>query len=1034
MTKQNRDFYTERFTKLYETLNPAQKLAVDTVEGPVLVVAGPGTGKTQVLSARIANIIKKTDAAANNILALTFTESAAKNMQERVVSMIGKDGYYVEITTFHAFCASVITAYPEYFPVSRDSQALTDVELFQTMQQVIDELELETLKPLNAPHFYLKEAVRAISQLKREGLTPERYAALVAQIYADENLPEKKVAASKFLKDKSKNTELAKIFAAYQHKLLELKRYDFDDMIMFVIEAFQQQESLLLEYQERFHYFLVDEYQDTNTAQNQVVQLLASYWEDRANIFVVGDPHQSIYRFQGASTENVLEFTKQYPKAAVITLDTSYRCPQEITNVAHSLISNNTLTQSVPDTNPALQTLHQAMTAQLTAVHTVADAVQVWEAPSQTVELIQVAEKIQQLLATGVAAEEIAVLYRTNKESVAIGEVLEKWEIPYELDGGTNLFEFVPIMQLLQLFEVIELSKTQQADARLFEVLCYEWIGLPTLSVYKFSQLAGRERKTLYELVALSWEELQQLKPDLFTQVEHDQFVAFFKKIEHWIATEKQSTFVDWFEQVVQESGYLAWITKQPTVVEQLLYLNTLRQQVKTFCTERDGFGLTQFLQTIETMQSYGIPLIAQDLNIRKGAVHLSTVHKAKGQEWQYVFIVNCIDGVWGNTRERNLLPLPAEILQSTDVSKKEKNEDDRRLLYVAITRAKHQVCVSYPNTLESGAVTKNVNPSMFLAEFAQESEPIASQQDLSVLERQEELLLKLVTPASPVAHTQQVVQYFTQLVSQYKLSVSGLNRYLQDPTQFILQDLLLLPSGNAPYLAFGTAMHAALELLFKQLISGAPIDAQKVFECYDERLKKEVLLYEDYQRRLVYGKQVLQQYLESLQPESLHPWQVEARFGSNLRKTVLQDIPLVGRIDRLDWIEKNKTVRVIDYKTGSAKTKNTLEGKTQSAGLSERELQLAEGIRSPFKRQLLFYKLLSELDVSFKPKVIQGVFEFVVPDSKSGAVISHAFELPDSEVVELSELIQEVMQEIRALDFLQYLPQAISTVESQSK
>lgn len=1035
MNQSSRAQQAAKFTTLYQRLNPAQRKAVDTIDGPVLVVAGPGTGKTQVLSARIATILQKTDVAPYNILALTFTESAAKNMQERVVSMIGTEGYYVEITTFHSFCASVITAYPEYFPISRDSQPITDVELFETIKTTITQLPLETLKPLNAPHFYLKEIVRSISQLKREGVSCAAFSAIIADAFAEDRKPAAKGAASTFEKQKLKNQELALVYERYQEKLLEQKRYDFDDMITFVIAAFQEHESLLLEYQEKFQYFLVDEYQDTNSAQNAVVNLLAAYWGEQANIFVVGDPHQSIYRFQGASTENVVSFTSQYPNATVITLETSYRCPAEITTVAHTLISNNILTQTNTTQSPAAKTLFAALTTPLKTIKTQPQAVQVWSAPSQTIELIQIAEEITTLIKNNVRAEDIAILYRTNRESLELAEILEKWQIPYEIDGGNNVFEFEPIRQFLQLLQIIELYKVNQEDERFFEVLCYSWLKLDPLSVYRITHLAGRERKMVHELVENGHAALQVLSPDCLSETEYDQIANLLGKLKSWAIQDGQLTFIEWFALVAAESGFLNWLKQQPTVVEHLLFYNSLRQLVEQFCRERATFKLTEFIAAVDTMCSYGIPLIAQDLHITKGAVHLSTVHKAKGQEWEYVFVVHCTDGVWGNTRERNLLPLPAEILNHTDVTKKERNEDDRRLLYVAITRAKQQVIVSYPETVISNTATKTVTPSMFITEMQASSVGLEVHRDIHLVERQEEFLSRLVAPSISSQHTLQAENFFTDLLERYTLSVSALNNYLQDPAKFILRDLLLIPSGNAPYLAFGTAIHAALEEVFKHIQQGSPLVNEKIFDRYETVLAQEILTREDYERRLVYGKNVLTQYISQLQLEKVDPWQLEARFGRGMRRTVLDDIPLVGRIDRLDWIDrKSKTVRVIDYKTGSAKSRNTLEGKTQSAGLSARELTLPESIRSPFKRQLLFYKLLTQMDAAFSAEVIQGVFEFVVPDSQTGKIAIHAFDLPTTEVEELKDLIRTVMAELRSLQFMEYLPTAISTVGVQNK
>lgn len=332
------------FENAFSRLNPAQRQAVELVEGPVMVIAGPGTGKTQVLTVRIAQILKTTDTSPSSILALTFTESAALNMRQRLLQFIGEAAYRVRIETFHAFCDDVIRTHPEYFSVRLDSQPLGDIEKFQIMEELLDTLPLSAVRTVGSPYHYLSSIQKKISDLKREGVTPAKYAALVEaeqELFAQEKDGLKKTALTKREKELAKMAELGVLFDAYQQQLLQRRRYDYDDMIRFVVEAFQAHEELLAEYQEKFLYFMVDEYQDTNASQNNVVRLLASYWGQQANVCVVGDPHQSIYRFQGASLENTLTFLDYYPQATVIFLDKGYRCPQPIYTAAAAVIANN---------------------------------------------------------------------------------------------------------------------------------------------------------------------------------------------------------------------------------------------------------------------------------------------------------------------------------------------------------------------------------------------------------------------------------------------------------------------------------------------------------------------------------------------------------------------------------------------------------------------------------------------------------------------------------------------------------------------
>lgn len=998
-------------------------------------MAGPGTGKTQVLAARIANILRMTDTAPQNILALTFTESAAKNMRERVVSMIGRAGFYVEITTFHSFCTSVIATYPEFFPIERTSQPVGDIERFDIIREIIRELPLEALKPLNTPYFYVKEILRAISELKREGVTVEDFKRLVQDSFDDSAIPEKKTEKLQFEKQKAKNEELAQIYALYQERLRARAKFDFDDMVTLVVQAFRDQEMLLRDYQEKFHYFLVDEYQDTNTAQNEVVQQLASFWGEEANIFVVGDPHQSIYRFQGASTENVLGFIERYPLAQVITLDTSYRSPQELQDTARRLIQHNTSGLAVADGLPATKTLQAALTKPLRSLHSRADAVEIWTASTQTMELIQVAEQIKELLANNTAPEEIAVLYRNNREVVELADILEKWGISYEIDGGSNVFEFEPIRQLIKLFQVIDAVKLGQEDEVLFEVLCYDWLQHDVLSVYQITHLASRSKQSLKQIFKAGFIETNEKYPNLIEQIHFDALAAFMAKLQRWVVLDAQMALSAWFELILEESGFLSWMKQQKNLTEILLYLNTFCDFVKRLANSQDYFKLSHLLATINTMQTYGIPLIVQDVTSTQNAVHLSTVHRAKGREWQYVFVIHCLEGTWGNTRERNLLPLPSGLLHHTDVSKKERNEDDRRLLYVALTRAKEKCFVSYPETMVSDNRLRPVAASMFIYELQEGVEHLQPKQNAALVEQQEEYLTRLVSPVAPVNQDARTEAFFQNLVGSFKLSVTSLNNYLHDPQLFILQDLLRIPQSKKPHLAFGTAIHAAMEELYRQIIaSGHVTDKEKIFTLFEKIFRSEIPLWEETERQLQHGRFVLEQYMGQLAEHLVKPWQVERSFGRGYSSVLLDDIALTGRIDRFDWVDPTKKlVRVVDYKTGTAKSKNTIFGKTVAADLSAREQELPEGIRGKYQRQLVFYKLLTDLDRSFTPSVVEGSFEFVEPDKKTGKITRHTFSLQDSDVEDLKELIRTVMKEIRALQFLDVLPSLSATVAEQS-
>ncbi len=1025
----------QNFSRIYQALNPAQKKAVETIDGPVMVIAGPGTGKTQVLTARIAQILQKTDTNPTSILALTFTESAAKNMRERLVKMIGKTGYYVQIATFHAFCKEVIDNHPEAFPIERDSTPLSDLERYEFFEDIFHNLNLKEIKPLNTPFFYIKDAIKGISDLKREGINPYQYQELLNQweqrLIATEPSPAEpgkrtrkkpgELSRTDWEKDQkqlAKNKELLEVYKTYQQKLRAGKRYDFDDMIVLVVEAFQKNELLLREYQENLHYFLVDEYQDTNSAQNTVVDLLASYWQEAANIFVVGDPNQAIYRFQGASVENMLEFVHKYPQATVITLETGYRCPQNIYDTATAVISHNKL--AIELSNKKISLVNN-----LKSPHGKGNKINLITASSQVLEAVQIAEQIKQLLDQAVPAHEISVLYRHNADRHTLVEVFDNWQIPYEVEGGGDALKEEIVRQLITLFRVIVAIRTGEETELLYETLQYDWLkntfAWEKDVVLKLARASGKTKLPLLDLIEQDLTAINKLHPGHeITPLELIPLKNYLNNLKNWDSADANKTFPAFFEQVIQESGLLPWIINQPGKIYGITVLNSLFSEIKKLVNHNHQFKLVDLLKTLALIEEHNLQITIEDLNVRKQAVHLSTVHKAKGREWENVFLYQCLDKKWGNNRKRELIKLPVEILKNTNLDTKERNEDERRLFYVALTRAKNQIVISHPDTVITEGHSRDVVPSMFLIEVQETNNQQTWQKLASELneENSAQYLTKILkpNPTPDVLITGEKEKlYLNWLLTNFRWSVTALNTYLRSPEEFLHNTLLRIPRAKIPQLAFGTAMHNTMEFLYKtfQQTSQYPTlnDLKKQFEL---ALEQEILEPAEQFNRLKYGYEVLDRYYLELANKNPNPLFIERFFGSGKQKVILDDIALTGRIDRIDWHSiEQKQVKVIDYKTGKVKSANEIEGKTANAKLSERERKLPENIRGPYKRQLLFYKLLTKLDKSFPYEVVSGEFEFLEPNNSS-KIVTRNFELLDEDVKALEKLIKDVVKELR--------------------
>ncbi|MDA1079568.1 MAG: ATP-dependent DNA helicase [bacterium] len=992
------------FATAYKQLNSDQKLAVDTIDGPVMVLAGPGTGKTQVLSLRIARILEKTDTPPSSILALTFTDAAAAEMRSRLISLIGTAGYGVPITTFHAFCTALIKENPEYFPIAKESEPVTELERSDILHRLFETLPLEVLKPLNQPMLYVPSAMKAISDLKREGVTPDRFGEILDESFAPDLEPTTKAGKILFARNKAKNQELLKVFAAYEDALREKLRFDFEDMILFVLRAFAEYPDFLSICQERFLYLLVDEYQDTNTAQNTLVEQLASYWGAEANVFVVGDPHQAIYRFQGASLENTYRFMELYPAAELIALKTGYRCPQVLYDAAFSLTKHTSLPESLP------AHLREGLSTQLSAVSSESGGVKVVEVESQNLEHAYLVKELRALLAKGVSSEEIVVLCRTNREVYAAAEVLLAQGVMCTVSGGTSVLEKTHIRGVLAFLQTVLELRSGGAGHELFTVLSSPWFAISRVALWRVARQASKEGITLFEFLSkeVSSEELEPI-------------LAVLSTVQELGITERQSSFPDWFTQILTQIGYLPWLLRQPEKFTFLAEIQALSETVKRLSYTDHTFGLKDFVRATEIMQERNIRLDAKYLQTESTGVEITTAHKAKGREWEYVFLLHSIDGVWGNGRKSQLLQLPDAVLRFADLNEKdERLAEDRRLFYVALTRAKKQFIASYSQTLVQAGKEKTALPTQFLAELDMSS--IATVSEALSDEEQGAFLEYSLRPIASSSYSPTEKEYFASLLSDFRLSVTALNKYLRDPEVFVQDVLLRLPQAKPAPMAFGSAVHKALEFIFREVSeSGSQPSLQAAQQVFVTSLQQELLSTDELERRITYGENMLAVYYQDPSRFAAEPVFIERFFGSGFSTTMLGDIALSGRIDRVDWIDKEKKlVRVVDYKTGKQRSVKDIEGQTQSSELSERELALPESIRGPYKRQLLFYKLLADLDPSFKPSVTEGVFEFVEPHRETGKIVSRSFELSPVAVDELAELIKTVMLEIRSLQFLQ--------------
>lgn len=988
---------TKEFEAAYKNLNDEQKKAVDTIDGPVMLVAGPGTGKTQTLALRIANILQKTDTPASSILALTYTESGARAMKARLTSMIGGEAYYANISTFHAFCIEVIKDNPGIFTLNPSVEPLSELEKLKLIYNLIDTCEIALLRPIGAPRLYVKDIIGAISDLKREGVDSEEFAKLLEVeeqfLNSDDATELKKSEITSRQRNLAKNKELNLLYRKYQQTLKDSDSFDFEDMISSVVDAFKTNEDLLFSCQEKYLYILVDEYQDTNSSQNELMLLLSKYWGNKANIFVTGDPDQSIMRFQGASIENQLSFIKVYPEATVITLKQNYRSSQTILDAADSLINHNNL---------RIGDVVSGIDSHLISQSGEGEKIGIAELSGSTAETIFIALDIKSKIESGVRPKDIAIIYHTNKEAAVISDTLTKYGLDYTVQGGANVLSDPTVRNFLKILRVIFEMRNSQEDEDLFTILHYSIFGIDALDVLKISRLAGDSRLNLFEVLA---------KPDLLgtlTLSSRDKVDNAFKNLQIWQSTDANKTFIEFFEEVLNKSGYLDWVLDEGEIYKdqvlgahhRVARLNTLFDEVKRMNRADHDLDLKGFIENLKIMEDNHLRLEESNYGVSRDAITLTTAHKSKGLEWEHVYLYKAIDKNWGNNKKKDLIKLPDNVLKNVILSDKEKNEDERRLFYVAMTRAKTSLTICRAITYSNYGKAQVASPTMFLTEL---NDSLLKQVEVEHIEEEAHTHIETILGSRVAGDSTDAERAFLQdSVDRFKLAATSLNSYLFCAYKFKLDKLLKVPHAKKSHLAFGTSVHSALERFYLKFKDEGVVPAKEyLLTEFRSSLVASVITKSDLIIYLKKGEEVLSSYYELNNQDFSLPIETEKKLRAHLG-----DVEISGKLDRLEWADKaNRLVRVVDYKTGKPKTMGQIEGSTQD---SDGEL----------RRQLEFYKLLIDSDPSLNYKFGEGMLDFVEEPGLLGKSGERRFLVTDKQIEVLKHTILKTMSSIRSLLF----------------
>lgn len=636
---------------IYETLNPEQQKGVFTTEGPVLILAGAGSGKTRVLTHRVAYLIQQKGVAPYNIMAITFTNKAAGEMRERIDDMIGFGAERIWVSTFHSSCVRILRQFADRLGYDNRFTIYDSDDQKSLMKDICKRLEIDT--KIHKEKAFLS----VISSAKDELISPEEFA---------------QSAVGDFNK-----TRQAEVYREYQARLKANNAMDFDDLIMKTVELLKYDTEVRNYYQERFHYIMVDEYQDTNTAQFELVRLLAS---GRENLCVVGDDDQSIYKFRGANIYNILNFEKHYPNATVIKLEQNYRSTGNILNAANGVIANNV-------GRKAKRLWTQADEG---------EKIYFEQFESAYEEADYIAKDIAKRVRKGeYEYGDCAVLYRTNAQSRLLEERLLLSGIPYKIVGGVNFYGRKEIKDLLSYLKVVDNAQDDLAVQRIINV---PKRGIGATSMSKAADYAYMNGMQLFEAL----EQVENIPTMGRAAAKIIPFVELIYQFRRVAANEGVSALL---QHIIDATGYVEELRVEGTdeAKARIENIDELLSKVVTYEQENEEPTLSGFLEEVALVADI------DSLDENASYVVLMTLHSAKGLEFPNVYLAGMEDGLF-----------PSYMSITADNSDEE-IEEERRLCYVGITRAKEHLSITGARMRMVRGETQYHGISRFVKEIPEE-------------------------------------------------------------------------------------------------------------------------------------------------------------------------------------------------------------------------------------------------------------------------------------------------------------------------